>query len=980
MRRLALLALLLSLAASEAAAASRYLPHLRFRVLVTPHFRIYYHQGGEQLEREVAAIAESVQRELPARLGLPAPAVTHVVLADQDDASNGSAFPVPYNTIALTAAWPAQSELIGFTREWLRLVFVHEYAHILQTNQSRGWASVMRGIFGRSPLAFPNLALPLWQIEGFATWVESRETGEGRVRAGDAATIVRQRVREAGPEPIDRYNGGLVDWPGGNGSYLVGGFFHQYLVSRFGERKLGDLVERQAGRVHYFGAGAFEAVLGVPLPDLWRDFMNSVAPASLPASGAPASGPAVPARLTRHGFLVGSPRFAPDGSALFYTLQTPHRFPAIMRLDRGHGADEGPAGIPREIATQYGAEGLSVGDRVVIFDQLELETNVALRADLYAVSPRGGAVAALTESARLMQPSLSPDGASLVAIRIAGGRRELAWFDVRRKGGEGIRLEPRPGPDGGGQAASPRWSPDGRLVAFERRVPGGPSEIAVADPATGSIRVLVSSALYRLVTPVWAPGGESVVFASDHPPGAAPGALLARSFQLYTVPVEGGLVRRLTAVPGGATSPAISPDGRRVVFVGYTEEGADLFALPFDPASAADAGWTGPAPVASAAAAPLAQVEDRGYSPFDTLRPRAWTPVADTGDTLRVGLALGGIDVLGRHAWGALLRWRVGSEGDAVNGLHRGRPDVDLGYTYDRWRVPLWISASDETSFLAVRNQSGGRLPDAELRERSVSAGLMLPFARIRRLQLWQAAFKYERSTLQATRADAPRTFLRHAIEAGWRLDTARRYGYSISQEEGVSLGIGTEHVRRAFGADGDAQAWTAQARVFRRLGGRHAVLAARAGGAFSSGDRNVRRVFFLGGAAPARSVVDVRSEAVEMLRGLENEAYVGTRVVSGSLEYRFPLARVERGWRTAPLFLRAVHGAVFADAGHAWGAGLPFAWPDFKTSVGAELSLDTVVGFGLPLTFTGGIAWARDGATGRHLDPRPYVRIGRSF
>lgn len=988
MRRLALLALLLSFAASEATAASRYLPHLRFRVLVTPHFRIYYHQGEEHLARELAAIAESVQRELPPRLGLPAPSVTHVVLAGQDDASNGSAFPVPYNTITLTAAWPAQSELIGFTREWLRLVFVHEYAHILQTGQSRGWASVMRGIFGRSPLAFPNLALPLWQIEGFATWVESRETGEGRVRAGDAATIVRQRVRGAGPEPIDRYNGGLVDWPGGNGPYLVGGFFHEYLVSRFGERKLRELIERQAGRVHYFGAGAFEAVLGVPLRDLWGDFMRSAESVSVPTAGASApagaAAPALearaPARLTRHGFLVGNPRFTADGSALLYTLHTPHRFPAIMRLDRG-GAGKSTAETPHEIATQYGAEALSVGDDVVVFDQLELETNVALRADLYAVSLRGGPVATLTEGARILQPSLSPDGASLVAIEITGGRRALAWFDVRRRGDGRITLDRRPGPDGGGQAGSPCWSPDGRLVAFERRVPGGPSQIAVADPATGDVRVLASSAHSRLVTPVWTPGAGLVVFASDHPAGSAPDAALARSFQLYTVPVEGGPVRRLTSVPGGATSPAISPDGRHVVFVGYTEEGADLFELPFDPASAEEVEWPEAAPGAGAAPAPLPQLEDRGYSPIDTLWPREWMPVGDTsGDMLRVGLATGGIDVLGRHAWGARLRWRVGSQTEAVNGLHRGRPDVDLGYTYDRWRVPLWISASDETSFLAVRTPSGGRLPDAELRERSVSAGLLLPFARIRRLQLWQAAFKYERSTLQATRAAAPRTFLRHAIEAGWRLDTTRRYGYSISQEEGVALGIGTEQVRRAFGADGDAQAWTAQARAFQRLGGRHAVLAARVGGAFSSGDRNVRRVFFLGGAAPARSVVDLGSDAVEMLRGLEKEAYAGTRVLSGSLEYRFPLARVERGWRTAPLFLRAVHGAIFADVGHAWSAGSRFAWSDFKTSAGVELSLDAVIGFGLPLTLSGGMAWARDGATGQRLAPRPYIRVGRAF
>jgi len=86
----------------------------------------------------------------------------------------------------------------------------------------------------------------------------------------------------------------------------------------------------------------------------------------------------------------------------------------------------------------------------------------------------------------------------------------------------------------------------------------------------------------------------------------------------------------------------------------------------------------------------------------------------------------------------------------------------------------------------------------------------------------------------------------------------------------------------------------------------------------------------------------------------------------------------VERGWRTFPLFLRTLHAAVFADAGHAWTED--FAWGDVKSSLGAEFSADVVAGFGLPLTVTGGVAWARDGATGQRLGTAAYVRLGRSF
>ena len=79
-----------------------------------------------------------------------------------------------------------------------------------------------------------------------------------------------------------------------------------------------------------------------------------------------------------------------------------------------------------------------------------------------------------------------------------------------------------------------------------------------------------------------------------------------------------------------------------------------------------------------------------------------------------------------------------------------------------------------------------------------------------------------------------------------------------------------------------------------------------------------------------------------------------------------------------AALFLRTLHAAGFLDAGHAWTG--PVEWRDRKIGFGAELSADVVAGFGLPLTWTAGVAWGRDGA-GTVADTRSlYFRVGRSF
>jgi hypothetical protein len=67
------------------------------------------------------------------------------------------------------------------------------------------------------------------------------------------------------------------------------------------------------------------------------------------------------------------------------------------------------------------------------------------------------------------------------------------------------------------------------------------------------------------------------------------------------------------------------------------------------------------------------------------------------------------------------------------------------------------------------------------------------------------------------------------------------------------------------------------------------------------------------------------------------------------------------------------IHGAAFADIAHAWDAD--FDASDAIVSIGAELSLDAVVGFRLPLTFTGGAAWV---SQGRGVSV--FGRIGRAF
>ena len=960
----AALVLTLLLIAASAWPASRYLPGLRFRVLATPHFRIYYHQGEAALARRLASIAEIEREELARRLGLRAPSMTHVVLADQDDSANGSAIPLPYNTITINAAWPRAEENIGNTSDWLRLVFVHEFTHILQLDQSRGWAAALRPVFGRAPWLFPNLFLPEWQIEGLATFEESAATGEGRLAGGDSRTVVTEQVRRRGTMPLDRVSGGLASWPSGNGPYLYGALFHEYLARRGGEASLGALAQRTSGRLPYLGSRAFESIYGRRLGELWKSFQASVAAGERQDSTTSAT------RLTHDGFLVTGPRFTATPGQVLYSSRNADEFPALVLVDA--------AGRRRRLATRASGDTTSVVGDVAVFDQLELAENVALRSDLYAVRVSDGHVRRLTWGARLEQPSLSSDRRRLAAIQTANGARRLVVFDLTEDR-EGLPLMPgAPSRTAAGTAqfGNPRWSPDGQRLAVERRALDGPSEIVVFDSTLGDARVVASATVGRIVTPAWTPDGARLFVSFDRG-GRAP--------QVFGIAIESpGRMVQVTSLPGGASYPEVSPDGRTLLVTSNVGDGYDVFAIDLGldlpagretVAPSADAVRRLPTP--APAATPPPEVREQAYSPLDTLWPRAWTPLVDTtNDVVRVGAAAGGTDVLGRHTWAASVLWRTVATKQDLHVPDRARPDWNAIYVYDRWRPLFYVSGSEKTSSQRIVTAAGTTGPELRLRELDFSLGVSVPWERIRHAQALTIEFNGER--VHEEYGGWQRTASRNAIRSAWAFSSAKHFGHSISDERGVAVGVTSEQVRPALGASGSADAWTADVRAFAPVFPRHGVLALRGGAGLSRGDTVVRRTFYLGGYDPAVSLTDFGSDALTLLRSAGDRVYAGRKLVVANAEYRFPLAWIERGWGTVPFFLQSLHGALFVDAGETWDRSLERR--NFKTAYGGELSADIFLGFGLPLTIAGGMAWGRDGESGSRLGPVAYLRIGRSF
>ncbi len=109
------------------------------------------------------------------------------------------------------------------------------------------------------------------------------------------------------------------------------------------------------------------------------------------------------------------------------------------------------------------------------------------------------------------------------------------------------------------QAIFPRWSPNGKWLAFIGDVPGKPDRVYLV-PADGGPATPMLAHGFSQFDPNWSPDGNEIMF-SAYRPGQEKEASLASDIEIYN-----RRTKRISILPGssGLSAPRWSPDGRYV--------------------------------------------------------------------------------------------------------------------------------------------------------------------------------------------------------------------------------------------------------------------------------------------------------------------------------------------------------------------------------------------------------------------------------
>ncbi len=912
-------------------------PSRDWRSFDTEHFVLHYEAPQRAQAEYLAAIAEQVYPRITGALQWQPRSKTEVVLLDAFDVANGFATPIPFNHTAIFLTPPDEGELLELS-DWFELVFTHEFTHIVHLDKARGAPNVIRNIVGRWWFTFPNLLQPTWAIEGLATYVESDEAQlQGRLGNSYYDALMQMEVA-AGVKSLREINANGRAWPLSK-AYLYGAYFFRFLEQRYGQQTVYQYVNDYSDNILPFRIHSNPVrSTGKPLDELWLEYEAWLQQQFAPMHNARQQQRLDGDVLSDGGWFVDAPTQAHDGSIFYVSNNGVHRA-QLHRRDR-----DGDVVLS---SIHSGARLYAQSADSLLIAQPEICDNYDYYYDLYRWTQADG-LQRLTHCARYRAVASSRDG-QLFALRVSAGQ---FFIDQLSANGDKIKTV---------YTALPQQI----ISAFDVSADGATLLLASKCNRQWSLLKVDMRTTEPTVLLRDAAGKSSVYFGqNDHEYYFV--ADYDQQFNIWRL--QNNELQQLSR-SASAVLHLAKPATQQLVFTQLAPQGEELRGMTVNVVS------TRPVSIAAesqrSSPAPVAIHDERDYSPWPSLLPRAWLPNGYNEDgALALGVSIYGQDTLGVHQYVAnpmieiTQKEMIGNYAYSYNDRHHvwysRRMDVESTREDD--------DGDDEVDSYTIREHAQwlSYLPKYSVDQHFI-AGIGASFDEQKFV-----ITDFDTVNIHHVDTDLAAVYLAY--------DSRRQFFRSVSETDGQLFSVLYESHKpfdSFYTGDVKRVEWRGT------LGIGNSVLAARLLGIRADEDTES---FVLGGAFSEPNFgVPLLNWRDVALRGYDDDhvQLSGHNVNFGSVEWRFLIDDVDRHLMTPPLGINRLSATLFFDRGRAFDKslvdGVPYDRRDngYYDSWGVELQAEIKLGYLFMLPLRIGFARGNDRELG---EEQWYVQLGRAF
>lgn len=911
---------------------------IKWFTIETDHFYIHYYEGFQDVAERVAVLSEIVHLHLVPYMKWEPKEKTNIVVTDRSDDANGWAKTIPYNQIYLYIVPPQEFSTLENFEDWLFILILHEYTHILHLDNVSGLAQIINYIFGKSYP--PNAIEPTAIIEGFAVYQESKLNHRGRLNSSLYKMYLRMAILENNFPSLDRIFNGYRFWPHGTTPYLFGGFFIKYLTDRYGEELIAKISKEYGSHLIPLDINRtirkFTGKTYVELYNDWKEVLEKEF--TNQKKEILKQGLTNTTILTKDTEYIYSPTFL-NNETVIWVENNGHSLQKLVEYNLRTKEKKEHIWIP-------GSPLLRIApiSGNIYYSRPEYYKRFYDFYDLYKYNIHKKKNERLTIAKRITYFDISPDEKELVYVKTEGGKTSLL---INNKGKEKVLFQSKIGE----AIYSPSFSPDKNYIVFTW-LRNGKKDLYLLDRKTNKLYQITDD-YFQVMTPKFSPDNNYIFFSYDK----------NGIYNIYAFELSTHKLWQITNLISGGFVPSSSPDMKKLVFIGYNSKGYTVELIDLNKAKWKFINELNLKEVV------IEELENSfikepkknnrfkyyRYKPWRTLAPRNWL----------FELYNNYINIFTKVEDAVFLH---SGEGNLIINTETGNIDWALGYTYMGLTPDIHIFGSHSVSLKDYyANNTYIDYYEEEL-SFSLSVSTSVPkywdshtfsgswdFIYYRPLPGWEVEWDPF-----SVKPRFPRERFTNRFHFKWTFSNTHSTTYAISNEYGFATGIYISYEPSWLGSDSNIFIFKYNFIKYQKIPfTKHNVIYFNLSGGFSWSDGYSRPSFGLGGTPPQNIVESILGRKTPgeggYLRGYKVNEITGWYYFLINHEYRFPIFEIERGVDTLPIYINRVTSAITIDFGSAWKEKL--SYERLKLSFGIVFYNYFTIGYRLPVRFTLGFA-----------------------